>query len=175
MVPGAVVDEKQVFEYDVQLSRPPHDSLLKRYPGLTVRSTEPQTALRRWVENPEELNLLLVEIATLGLTLTDVHRVASPEGGDDAARAVHRRTTASDVAGTYELRVVGELGKPLVRHLGCTHYPVQKQTLVRLTLVAEELHRFLQACAECGAGLERVRRVRSRAARASDQLGPAAG
>jgi hypothetical protein len=137
-----MADEEQKFEYDVQLTRRPDDTLRALYPGMTVRSTEAQTALRRRVDGPEELSALLVEIGSLGLTLTDVHRVTSGEG-----------------AALYEVRVVGELGGASLRYLKCTHYPVQQQTLVRLTLVAGELHRFLQACTDCGAGLARVHRV----------------
>ena len=73
-----------------------------------------------------------------------MHRVACAEGAEPEV---------------YEVRVVGELGGPLLRYLKCTHYSVQRQTLVRLTLAADELHRFLQACADSGARLERVRRV----------------
>jgi hypothetical protein len=137
-----MVDEEQEFEYDIQLTRRPDDTLRALYPGMTVRSTEAQTALRRRVDGPEELSALLVEIGSLGLTLTDVHRVTNVEG-----------------AGLYEVRVVGELGGTSLRYLKCTHYAVQKQTLVRLTLAAGELHRFLQACTDCGAGLARVHRV----------------
>ncbi|NPC43662.1 hypothetical protein [Nocardioides sp. zg-1230] len=146
MVHHESAEEAQAFEYDVQLTCEPDESLRERYPHMRVRSTEAQTALRRRVESPEELNALLVEISTVGLTLTDVHRVA---GAADAPRE----------AGVYEVRVVGELGGPLLRYLKCTHYSVQRQTIVRLTLGAGELHRFLQACAESGARLERVRRV----------------
>ena len=137
-----MVHEEQEFEYDVQLTRRPDDTLRALYPGMTVRSTEAQTALRRRVDGPEELSALLVEIGSLGLRLTDVHRVTNVEG-----------------AALYEVRVVGELGGSSLRYLKCTHYPVQKQTLVRLTLAAGELHRFLQACTDCGAGLARVHRV----------------
>jgi hypothetical protein len=157
-----MADEEQEFEYDVQLTRRPDDTLRALYPGMTVRSTEAQTALRRRVDGPEELSALLVEIAALGLKLTDVHRVMSAE---DADRGQVRRdqpsptSTSSVGAGLYEVRVVGELGGTSLRYLKCTHYPVQKQTLVRLTLVAGELHRFLQACTDCGAGLARVHRV----------------
>jgi hypothetical protein len=147
MVHDDGVDEEQAFEYDVQLTCEPDQSLRKRYPHMTVRSTEAQTALRRRVQSPEELSALLVEISTVGLTLTDVHRVASAAGASSAG------------SGVYEVRVVGELGGPLLRYLKCTHYSVQRQTLVRLTLAAGELHRFLQACADSGARLERVRRV----------------
>lgn len=165
MVHAPVVDDEPVYEYDVQLARHPHESLRELFPHMTVRTTEAQTALRRKIAGPAELSALLSEIGTLGLTLTDVHRVV--DVGDpepDAAGLTPRPGVGkpSPASGTYEVRVVGELGKPLVRHLGCEHYPVQKQTLVRLALVAGELHRFLQACTECGAGLERVRRVRSR-------------
>ncbi len=157
-----MVDEEQEFEYDVQLTRRPDDALRALYPGMTVRSTEAQTALRRRVEGPEELSALLVQIGTLGLTLTDVHRVMSVEDADPgtAPGDQHRATSKSPAgAGLYEVRVVGELGGTSLRYLKCTHYPVQKQTLVRLTLVAGELHRFLQACTDCGAGLARVHRV----------------
>ena len=174
MVHAPAVDDEQVYEYDVQLARHPHESLRELYPHMTVRTTEAQTALRRRVGGPEELSALLGEISTLGLTLTDVHRVmtdADTDADTEAAAARNARRPDTDrrvpAWGTYEVRVVGELGKPLLRHLGCVHYPVQKQTLVRLALVAGELHRFLQACTECGAGLERVRRVRSKAVQAS--------
>ena len=165
MVHAPAVDDEPVYEYDVQLARHPHESLRALYPHMTVRTTEAQTALRRRIEGPAELSALLGEISTLGLTLTDVHRVMTVDTESDAARSAGRPDDDRPVAasGTYEVRVVGELGKPLLRHLGCAHYPVQKQTLVRLALVAGELHRFLQACTECGAGLERVRRVRSSA------------
>ena len=164
MVNGPVVDAEQAFEYDVQLTGRPDDSLRELYPDMRVRVVEAQTALRRRVEGPEELSALLVEISTVGLTLTDVHKVAGAEHAepDPDMRArpatVGARSTGS---GIYEVRVIGELGAPLLRYLKCAHYPVQKQTLVRLTLAAGELHRFLQACADCGAGLERVRRVGS--------------
>ncbi|HSF97915.1 MAG TPA: hypothetical protein VLA55_04420 [Ornithinibacter sp.] len=146
MVHDEAVDEAQAFEYDVQLTCEPDESLRKRYPHMKIRSTQAQTALRRRVRSPEELSALLVEISTVGLTLTDVHRVASA-------------ADAQPDSGVYEVRVVGELGGSLLRYLKCTHYSVQRQTLVRLTLAADELHRFLQACADSGARLERVRRV----------------
>jgi hypothetical protein len=156
-----MVHEEQEFEYDVQLTRRPDDTLRALYPGMTVRSTEAQTALRRRVAGSEELSALLVEIGSLGLTLTDVHRVMSVEDADpgEVRRDRHRAGTGSFGAGLYEVRVVGELGGTSLRYLKCTHYPVQKQTLVRLTLVAGELHRFLKACTDCGAGLARVHRV----------------
>lgn len=162
MVYDETVDEAQEFEYDIQLTCEPDESLRKRYPHMTVRSTEAQTALRRRVESPEELSALLVEISTVGLTLTDVHRVAGAGCVQtEADRPAQHRAASPPSAGTgvYEVRVVGELGGPLLRYLKCTHYSVQRQTLVRLTLAAGELHRFLQACADSGARLERMRRV----------------
>ena len=41
-----MADEEQEFEYDVQLTRRPDDALRALYPGMTVRSTEAQNALR---------------------------------------------------------------------------------------------------------------------------------
>ena len=95
-----MADEEQEFEYDVQLTRRPDDTLRALYPGMTVRSTEAQTALRRRVDGPQELSALLVEIGSLGLTLTDVHRVMSVEDADpdEVRRDQHRATSSSSWA-----------------------------------------------------------------------------
>ena len=149
MAPGNVDDE--VYSYDVHMTGTPPESLRARYPGMTVRTTQAQTALRRQVDGPEGLDALLCEIGTVGLTLTDVHRVTTTSHDPSEP--------APAACATYEVRVVGELGKPLLRHLRCAHYSIPKLTLVRLRLVAGELGGFLEACTDCGAQLERVRRV----------------
>ena len=131
-------DEQRGLRYEVQLTGHPPDWLQDRHPDMTLRTLPAQTALRRQVDRPQDLDALLREIGTVGLTVTGVHRAG---------------------AATYEVRVAGELGRPLLRHLRCTHYSVPQLTLVRLTATAAELNRFLHACLDSGATLEQVRRV----------------
>lgn len=132
------------LRYEVQLTGRPPDWLRTDHPDMTVRTVPAQTALRRRVTRPQDLDALLHDIGTVGLTVTGVHRAEDT-----------RRTGAT----TYEVRVAGELGRPLLRHLRCTHYPVPQLTVVRVTLTTSELDRFLHACIASGAVLERVRRV----------------
>lgn len=140
--------------------RPP-DWLRADHPDMTIRTEPAQTALRRRVTRPQDLDALLRDIGAVGLTVTGVHRAADtgrtvPGHGDTAPAG----STAQEAgAATYEVRVVGELGRPLLRHLRCTHYSVPQMTLVRVTLTTSELDRFLHACIASGAVLERVRRV----------------
>ena len=91
----------------------------------------------------------------MGLVLTDI-------APDCRSREPSTRGLA-----TYEVRVAGELGEPLLRYLRWSHYAVPEQTLVRLAAGSADLHRFLRACTDCGASIERVRRVAARAAAAS--------
>jgi hypothetical protein len=109
---------------------------------MTVRSTKTQTALRNRVMESQQLDDLLEKVFSVGLVLTDVHRLPTTAG-----------------LATYEVRVAGELGEPLLRYLRWFHYTVPEQTLVRLTAGSADLHRFLRACTDSGARIERVRRV----------------
>ena len=85
---------------------------------------------------------LLEKVFSVGLVLTDVHRLPPSAG-----------------LATYEVRVAGDLGEPLLRYLRWFHYTVPEQTLVRLTVAQADLHGFLRACTESGVRIERVRRV----------------
>jgi hypothetical protein len=142
MVDGVRVEEDPEVLYDVHLGRRPPESLRSRFPSMTVRSTEPQTALRQRVNEPRQLDDLLEKVFSVGLVLTDVHRLPPSAG-----------------LATYEVRVAGELGEPLLRYLRWFHYTVPEQTLVRLTAASADLLGFLRACTDSGARIERVRRI----------------
>lgn len=140
------------LRYEVQLTGHPPDWLRADHPDMVLRTVPAQTALRRRVDHPRDLDELLREIGTVGLTVTGVHRAA----------VTHREPLSGSRetgAATYEVRVVGELGRPLLRHLRCTHYSVPQLTLVRLSATVTELTRFLHACIDSGATLEQVRRL----------------
>jgi len=155
--------EQRKTWYDVQLTGRPPDSMRSDYPDMTVRTMRGQTALRRAIVDPHELDALLHEVGTMGLTLTAVHRLPNDQSGAfeaDGARTGAEVDRDASTA-TYEVRVAGELGRPLLRHLGCSHYAVPPLTLVRLALADRDLNRFLRACTDCGATVQQVRRVDS--------------
>ena len=129
--------------YDVLLEGEPSESLRSRYPTLPVQTTGAQTALRRRISAPAQLDALLEKLCSLGLHLL----------------AVHRLPGSADEAGTYEVRVAGEVGEPLMRYLKWPHHVVPRQTRIRVAATSNELHRFLRTCTECGASIEGVHRV----------------
>ena len=139
--PAGTQADEQVL-YDVHLGRRPPEHLQSRFPAMTVRTTTSQTALRQRIMEPRQLDDLLDKLFSVGLVLTDVHRLPTSAG-----------------LATYEVRVAGELGEPLLRHLRWFHYTVPEQTLVRLPAAPADLHRFLRECTDSGARIERVRRV----------------
>jgi hypothetical protein len=147
MVALAHVEADREVVYDIQLHRRPPDALRSQFPTMALRSTGAQTALRRQVGDLGQLDDLLQKLSSVGVVLTDIHRLP-PTARDRVAGAV-----------TYEVRVAGELGDSLLRYLSWPHCVVPEQTHVRLAAGQGELHRFLQACTDCGTGIERVRRV----------------
>ncbi|MDZ5623052.1 hypothetical protein SFC88_19595 [Nocardioides sp. HM23] len=145
MVDAGDVERDAEALYDIQLAASPPESLRRQYPSMSVRATGARTALRQQVEGPEQLTSFLRDLSAVGLVLTDVHLLPP-------APATTRSVT-------YEVRVAGALGDPLLRSLRCPHYAVPEQTLIRLTFAAADLERFLRACTNCGVGIEGVRRV----------------
>jgi hypothetical protein len=166
--------------YDIHLGRLPPESLRSQYPSMTVHTTGAQTVLRVRVEGLGQIEEFLHQLWSVGLILTDVHRI-SPARHDRIAEVGETAgTEAEDADGgragsaTYEIRVAGELGEPLLRYLRSPHYAVPEQTLVRLAAASADLHRFLRACTESGASIERIRRV-GPPPRPGQSAGPQAG
>ncbi|WP_426244825.1 hypothetical protein [Nocardioides sp. LHG3406-4] len=129
--------------YDVLLASRPPESLRTRFPDMSVRPTGVQTSLRRRVSGPSQLDVLLEKLCSLGLPLVDVHRLPG----------------ATREEQTYEVRIEGEVGEPLLRYLAWPHHVVPGQTRVRIAAASGDLHQFLKDCTECGASIQQVRRV----------------
>lgn len=167
MVDPVVAETDRAVAYDIKLGRRPPGSLRARFPSMTVQTTEVQTALRCQVERRGQLDALLEKLCSVGLVLTEVRRlpaaVRDHVRADDEAPGIQAADLAEGLArgATYEVRVAGELGEPLLRDLHWSHYFVPEQTLVRVAVSPAELHGFLQACTDSGARIERVRRVES--------------
>ena len=117
--------------------------------------------MRRLVDGPAQMGALLRDLVSLGLVLTDVHRLPPRPGphAADPGAATERRTANPAAPAMYEIRVAGELGSGLLNHLQCAHYDVPQQSVVRLSVAAGRLNEFLQECTDCGSRIERVRRV----------------
>ena len=153
--------------YDIHLRRPLPESLRSQYPSLIVRKIGAQTALRQQVRGPAQLDALLQKLCSVGLVLTDVHRLPPAASGCLSAHGQSSDTESAETDGgrvqgaVYEVRVQGELGETLLRYLRWSHYVIPEQTRVRLVAGSAELHRFLQVCTDSGTSIERVRRGQS--------------
>lgn len=132
--------------YDIQLGRKPLESLRAQCPFGQTRRTPAQTALLDEVREPAQLDSLLDKLFSVGLVLDDVRRLADPPAGEHGMA-------------TYEVRVEGEIGAPLLCYLDWRHYIVPEQTLVRIAAGSADLLRYLKVCTEAGASIERIRRV----------------
>jgi hypothetical protein len=131
--------------YEVLLDDGFPPSLRARFPQVRVAVSEVQTSFARPGGTPEQLDALLEKVGASGVHLLEVHRSAGTPGA----------------GATYEVRVEGEMGAPLLRHLAWPYRVVPRQTLVRIRSSGGQLTRFLEACTECGARIQRVRRVAS--------------
>ncbi len=154
--------------YDILLKERPPEFLQLRYPSMTICTTGAQTALRGRVQGQGQLDALLQKLCSVGLALTDIHRLPAAahdrflaEGGPGSTEVADLSEGGAGCA-TYEVRVAGVLGARLLRYLRWSHYAVPEQTLVRLAAAAPELHSFLRACTDYGTSIERVHRVEPR-------------
>jgi hypothetical protein len=59
----------------------------------------------------------------------------------------------------FEVRVEGELARPTLHSLGCSHAVTEAQTMLRIEATPTELNELLKACHECGLMLESLVRV----------------
>jgi len=63
------------------------------------------------------------------------------------------------MATTFEVRVEGELARPTLHSLGCSHSVAEAQTTVRIEATPTELSRLLKTCSERGLTIESVVRI----------------
>ena len=63
------------------------------------------------------------------------------------------------MATTFEVRVEGELARPTLNSLGCSHCVAEAQTVVRIEATPAELNQLLQTCCERGLLIESVVRL----------------
>ena len=110
---------------------------------MTVRGVPTQTTLRRELSAPAQLDELLRTMSEMRIPLADVHLLPA----------------ASGAGPTYEVRVDGEIGEPLLRHLNWSYSVVPSHARVRIAAPGHELLELLQACTENGSTIERVRLV----------------
>jgi hypothetical protein len=64
--------------YEVRLRGTSPEPLRRQFPSATVTTTRTETVLLREVEKPGELDVLIDRLLSMGLVLTEVHRLRSP-------------------------------------------------------------------------------------------------
>jgi hypothetical protein len=144
--------------YEIGLLGTVPDSLRHRHPPMDLRTTPAQTLLVRSVGCPEELDELLERLSSMGLVLTEIHARMSMADAD-AADAADRGGTEGSTDRAYEVRVLGQLGERLLRHLGWAHCVLPEQQVARGSATAGELNDFLAECSRLGLVIERVHRA----------------
>lgn len=112
---------------------------------MMVREVRTQTALRREVSGPDQLDDLLSTLSEMRIPLVDVHLAQPP--------------AAAGAGPTYEVRVDGEVGEPLLRYLKWSHAVVPGHVRVRIAAATRELLELLRACSESGSTIEHVHLV----------------
>jgi hypothetical protein len=145
--------------YEIGLFGPVPESLRRRHPPMDVRTTPAQTLLVRNVGRPEELDELLEQLNSIGLVLTEIHARVSVADADTAVEDADPGRTEASAGCDYEVRVLGQLGERLLRHLGWAHCVLPEQQLARGDATAGELNDFLAECSRLGLVIERVHRA----------------
>ena len=135
------------------------ESLRRGHPPMDLRTTPAQTMLVRHVGGPEELDELLEQLSSMGLVLTEIHTRASRYRPDPALADADGGRTEGVAGREYEVRVLGQLGERLLRHLGWAHCVLPEQHLAWGDATADELNDFLAECSRLGLVIERVHRA----------------
>jgi hypothetical protein len=74
-------DEEETAVYEIRLQGAPPEPLRRQFPTATVITTRTETVLFRRVEEPADLDLLIEELLSMGLVLTEVHELLLPQAG----------------------------------------------------------------------------------------------
>jgi hypothetical protein len=145
--------------YEIGLLGSVPESLRRRHPPMDVRTTPAQTLLVRHVGRPEELDELLEQLSSMGLVLTEIHARVSASDADPAIADADLDSSERPAGRQYEVRVLGQLGERLLRHLGWAHCALPEQHLACGDATADELSDFLAECSRLGLVIERVHRA----------------
>lgn len=134
-------------EYDIQLRHETPGPLGAVLPRSRTCRTPTQTALVGQVREPAQLAHLLERVQSAGLVLDGIHRLGQ------------HPTAAGENVATYEVRVDGVLGAPLLHYLIWRHHVIPERTLIRVAAGSVELLNCLRAFTDSGASIEYVRRI----------------
>jgi hypothetical protein len=73
------IEAETTAVYEVRLRGTSPEPLRRQFPSAIVTTTRTETVLLREVEKPGELDVLIDRLLSMGLVLTEVHRLRSPE------------------------------------------------------------------------------------------------
>jgi hypothetical protein len=64
--------------YEIRLRGTSPEPLKRQFPMATVTTTRTETVLLRQVERPDDLDVLIEQLLSMGLVLTEVHELLPP-------------------------------------------------------------------------------------------------
>ena len=149
MEPPVEIEDDREVVYDIQLRRGFPTPCARSSPAWRSAPACPRPRCAGGSENLRSSTPCSTSSRSVGVVLTDVHRVP-PGGAEQVAPPTRSGSPAS-----WDSPCSGTSAGPTT--------VVPEQTQVRLALGSADLRRFLRACTDSGAGIERVRRVRAAA------------
>jgi hypothetical protein len=120
--------------YEITLQDAPPASLTARFPSLTLYSVPAVTVLSRRVVDPAEIDELIEQLRSIGITPFEMH-AASPY---------------------CEFRIEGRLGESTVRHMRWAARFEPERTVLRVCTTADQLQLILDELAGIGMGIDHL-------------------
>jgi hypothetical protein len=120
--------------YEITLHGAPPVGLTARFPSLTLYSVPAVTVLTRRVVDPAEIDGLIEQLRSIGITPLEMH--ASPP--------------------YCEFRIAGRLGDSIVRYMGWAARFEPERTVMRVLTTPEQLQLILDELADSGTGIDHL-------------------
>ena len=120
--------------YEITLHGAPPVGLTARFPSLTLYSIPAATVLTRRVADPAEIDGLIEQLRSIGITPLEM-RASSPH---------------------CEFRIAGQLGDSIVRYMRWAARFEPERTVMRVLTTPEQLQLILDELADSGTGIDHL-------------------
>ena len=126
-------DEKRAV-YEITLHGAPPAGLAARYPSLTLYSVPAATVLSRRVIDPAEIDGLIEQLRSIGITPVEMH-TSFPH---------------------CEIHIEGLLGDSIVRYMQWDARFEPERTVIRVLTTPDQLQLILDELADSGTGIDHL-------------------
>jgi len=120
--------------YEITLHGAPPVGLTARFPSLTLYSVPAATVLTRRVADPAEIDGLIEQLRSIGITPLEM-RASSPH---------------------CEFRIAGRLGDSIVRYMRWAARFEPERTVMRVVATPGDLHLIFDELADSGIGIDHL-------------------